>query len=235
MSIAENDQRLPAVAFDGVNSFVVWDDHWGGGAPDIFGARVTTNGVVIDASRIAVSMAAGIQREPAVAFNGSDYFVVWQDSGEGPNSDLVGAVVTCGGVVHEIGLVVGQEGDQQSPSLARGPDDRLFLVYQGWARRVGDKSYNADRVWGKMHPVPGVEERHGQTANSQEPMATIVRGVLWLAPLPFPLPEGEGGGAGHDRNPGDITEIRPRISDCVPLSWCFGSCPRSCWTRRGAG
>ncbi len=51
--------------------------------------------------------------------------------------------------------------------------------------------------------TPGTEEERN---NGREvgKMATIVRGVLWLAD------------AGHDRNPVDITEIRPRISDCVP-------------------
>jgi hypothetical protein len=53
-------------------------------------------------------------------------------------------------------------------------------VYQGWGGTVGGKTYNTDRIWGKMNPVPGIEETpNGEVRTTNA--ATIVRGVLFLA------------------------------------------------------
>jgi large repetitive protein len=93
---APGDQALPAVAFDGTNYLVVWEDTRSG-ARDIYGIRVNPAGEVIDSGAIPISAATGDQRQPAIAFDGANYLVVWQDARSGTR--IYGARVTPAGVV----------------------------------------------------------------------------------------------------------------------------------------
>jgi hypothetical protein len=61
----------PAVAFDGTNYLVVWQDGRGT-YYDIYGARVSRAGVVLDPGGFAISTATREQRMPAVAFDGTN-------------------------------------------------------------------------------------------------------------------------------------------------------------------
>ncbi|MEO0050208.1 MAG: hypothetical protein ABIK42_03615, partial [candidate division WOR-3 bacterium] len=92
-------QHSPAIAFDGVNYFVVWADERNGNS-DIYGARVTVEGVVLDPAGIPISTAPERQRSPAVAFDGTNYFVVWEDMRNAPDTaDIYGARVTPAGIL----------------------------------------------------------------------------------------------------------------------------------------
>src|SRR6266511_2888482 len=74
--VAPGSQEDPAVAFDGVNYLVVWDDARAGPA-DIYGARVTPQGEVLDPGGFPISIASCGQGSPEVAFNGTNYLVAW--------------------------------------------------------------------------------------------------------------------------------------------------------------
>ena len=174
-----NDQLYPAVAFDGANFLVSWTDDRSDWQGDIYAARVTPQGTVLDPSGIAVSTAEGEQTYPDVVFDGANSFVAWQDYRSGSTFDIYCARVTPAGAVTDSGPVVKQQGDQVGPALAHGSGSQLFLAYQGWAGTVGNKTYNTSRIWGKMNPAPGIEESRPQ-ASSPKPEATIVRGVLVL-------------------------------------------------------
>jgi len=178
---APDDQSEPAVAFDGANFLVVWEDcRSGSDYCDIYGARVTPQGTVLDPAGFVISQAADDQYSPAVSFDGVNFLVVWEDYG-GSDLDIYGARVTPAGVVSDSGPVVRQEGSQGAPALARGAGNNIFLVYQGWAGTVGGRTYNTDRIWGKVDPNPGIEEQSREAmGNGQKPMATIVRDVLQL-------------------------------------------------------
>jgi hypothetical protein len=66
------------VAFDGTNYMVVWDAS-SDSSPyrDIYGSRVTPSGVVLDTVAIPIAIATGFQTTPSVAFDGTNYLVVW--------------------------------------------------------------------------------------------------------------------------------------------------------------
>ncbi len=79
VSTAPNQQQSPDVAWNGSTYLVVWSDHRSGVLGDIWGARVTNGGTVLDPSGKAISTATGQQDWPAVASNGSDFMVTWDD------------------------------------------------------------------------------------------------------------------------------------------------------------
>ena len=78
VSTASGSQSLPDVAFDGENYLVVWEDQRNQ-ASDIYGARVTPAGTVLDPSGFAVSSTTDVQFSPRLAFDGTTFLVVWQD------------------------------------------------------------------------------------------------------------------------------------------------------------
>ncbi len=75
-----NNQLDAAVGFDGVNYLVAWeDDRFGDSQPDIFATRVTRTGDILDPAGIAVAAKAGEQENPDIAFDGTNFLVVFED------------------------------------------------------------------------------------------------------------------------------------------------------------
>ena len=121
-------------AFDGTNYFVVWeDDHGRVGEGDVYGARISSAGSVLDRPPIRISTARESQVDPQVAFDGENFLVVWSDDRlkpdpEDPQDDVFGARVSRAGVVLDPdGIPISTaEGQQLDPSLAF--DGSRFLV-----------------------------------------------------------------------------------------------------------
>jgi hypothetical protein len=180
---ADNDQRFPDVAFDGTNSLVVWADARSGSYTGVWGARVNGAGVVLDSSGFAVSTANTEPWNPPVAFDGTNFLVVWIDARTGSGTDIYGARVTPGGVVVDTFPVIRQEGNQWCGALGAGTGGLMLLGYGGWAGTVAGKTYCTYRIWGKLGPFPGVTEGHRPSPCGSRPATPVVRGVLFL-PLP---------------------------------------------------
>jgi hypothetical protein len=91
----------PAVAFDGTNFLVTWHD--GRAAPyDIYGARVTKAGVVFEPGGFLIASSPGNIDHQGVAFDGTNYLVVWRDLRPNPLPDaayVYGTRVTPAGVI----------------------------------------------------------------------------------------------------------------------------------------
>jgi hypothetical protein len=150
---ASRDRFYPAVAFDGTNYLVVWSDNRSGAGDDIFGARVSSAGEVLDGAGIAISTAGGHQFDPAVAFDGSNYLVVWEDRRSGANSDIFAARMSPAGVVVDPTLPVTGGGiaistaanDQLDPAVVwNGSGSRYLVVWED--RRLGVSDIYGARV-----------------------------------------------------------------------------------------
>ncbi len=120
VSTTPDEQRHPAVASDGTDYLVTWQDRRSGSDWDIYASRVTATGQVQDASGTPVVTAASNQRYPQIASNGSAYLVTWQDTRTG-STQVYGARMTFAPVVQTSeflitsnALPLGIEGDEDS-------------------------------------------------------------------------------------------------------------------------
>ncbi|MCC6484847.1 MAG: hypothetical protein IT209_08380 [Armatimonadetes bacterium] len=123
---AARDQMNPAVAWNGSNFLVVWSDRRAvDSKPHIYGARVSTSGSILDPDGFPISITAPInpnnpvpeQYLPAVASNGTDWHVVWQEN-QGTGFDIVGARVTAAGAVTNRSAIAFTADNQQNPDIA---------------------------------------------------------------------------------------------------------------------
>ncbi len=76
---AQHTQTTPSVAFDGTNFLVAWEDERISSQRDIFAARVTLQGEVLDPIGIPICTFEGIQSHVNLAWDGQNYLAVWQD------------------------------------------------------------------------------------------------------------------------------------------------------------
>jgi hypothetical protein len=143
ISMAVNNQSFPAIAFDGTNYLVVWED-WRNnpGTSDIYGARVSQAGTVLDTNGITISMATADQLSPTITFDSTNYLVVWEDWRNNPDtSDIYGTRISqAGTVLDSNGIVISSAANGQfDPNIAF--DGTNYLVVWGDGR---NGTYNSD-------------------------------------------------------------------------------------------
>ena len=109
-------QQYPEVAFDGTNYFVVWQDYRNGSDYDIYGARIDTTGEVLDRVGIPICTEVQSQYYPTVAFDGTNFFVVWRDRRIGQDYKVYGARVSPSGIVLDIDGI----------PICTTPDDKYY-------------------------------------------------------------------------------------------------------------
>ena len=182
VSHVQGEEEAPALAYGGSTYFVAWEDYRRSVYSDIFGARVTTQGTVLDSTGIALSTAEYDQLGPAVAFDDTNFVALWEDCCTSGNPDIYGTKVSPAGAVFGYGRVVRQDGVQSCLALGHIPGSHLFLAYQSWTGTTGNRIYNTDRIWGEMDPTlgQGIEETPNAKVRMTNGGATIVRGVLFL-------------------------------------------------------
>ncbi|MEO0078469.1 MAG: hypothetical protein ABIK86_05670, partial [candidate division WOR-3 bacterium] len=139
------NEKSPAVLADGNNWFVVWQDYRHG-YWDIYGARVSPEGTVLDPQGIAISTAADDQELPRVSFDGSNYLVVWTST-LGDYTDIHGARVTPSGTVLDTQAIVISAGsdDEDWPALAFDGNNFL-VVWEDYRRGEDDIDIYGARV-----------------------------------------------------------------------------------------
>jgi hypothetical protein len=113
------DQTWSDIAFDGTNYLVTWTNYPENGGGDVFAARVTPGGIVLDAGGIPVSTGSADELYPSVAFDGTNYLIVW-DTGGAFGGDIYGARVTpAGEVLDPAGIPVSTASNGEAePKLA---------------------------------------------------------------------------------------------------------------------
>jgi large repetitive protein len=146
VSLAANDQQSPAIAFDGTNFLVAWQDYRdGSGFTDIYGARVSPEGAVLDPTGFVISHAADDQRDPALVFDGANFLVVWDDGRDGGDWDILGARVTPQGILLDsAGFVISHAQFPQCYPAVASSGTNCFVVWYDWRNDcVTPKIYGA--------------------------------------------------------------------------------------------
>jgi hypothetical protein len=172
ISTAEKDQFYPIIAFDGSNYLIAWHDYRDDPGTfvnsDIYGARVNPSGVVLDTAGIPICIAPDRQTGPSVAFDGTEYLVVWESS-----HDLYGSKVNTAGMVTDFFAVSLQLGNQVTPAIARGIDDQLLITYSGWTDFINTHPINTTRIWGIFSTDVGIEDDGEFNAYTTEPYFSV--------------------------------------------------------------
>ncbi len=163
-AVAGDSQTYSSVAFDGTNYMVVWQDNRSGIGSDIYAARVTPTGEILDPTGIPVSVMPGDQGKPDIAFDGTQYIVVWEDSGDGAakalkmmmgsttENDVVYTTIgTDGTVGEEVRVTPIDTVSQQRPRIACTSAGLCLVV---WYDKPGvGVSYN---IYGRHVTASGV-------------------------------------------------------------------------------
>jgi len=87
-------QIYPAAAFDGTNFLVAWQDFRTGKDWDVYAARVSPEGELIDPESFVVASGSGNQIYPAGAGDGKSCWLVWSDLR--PQNELPEGYALCG-------------------------------------------------------------------------------------------------------------------------------------------
>jgi hypothetical protein len=102
LSRSASEQTSPALAFNGSHFLLVWEDSRNlENEPDIYGARITLDGQILDPSGILIAGGPGRQIDPRVAASGTNFFVVWRFIAEarGSAGPIHGARIADNGIV----------------------------------------------------------------------------------------------------------------------------------------
>ncbi|MCP3145060.1 Ig-like domain-containing protein [Pyxidicoccus xibeiensis] len=154
LSGAPGDQLAPVVASAGSEWFVVWQDARTG--LDIYGTRVSSSGVVMDAPGLAIATTAIAQRNPTVASDGTNYFVAWEEQTTSTNRDIHGARLSGAGSVLDAPFAIAAAAENETlPSAATHAPSEFMLVYQrtSSATATPNERIRARRVTFNRAPV----------------------------------------------------------------------------------
>jgi len=125
--LAYRNQLEPAVAQGSTEWLVVWSDlrNARSRGSDIYGARVSFDGGIVDPQGFAISTAPGDQDQPRVGFDGTNYRVAWHD---GLTFALATTEVTPGAVVVDPnGVSLRASVNQSMEAVAGGPGLSLVM------------------------------------------------------------------------------------------------------------
>lgn len=143
---ASDDQENPYVVFGDTNYLVVWQDDRNGGVTeaDIYGARVDTAGVVLDPTGIPISSADSYQRDPWVAFDGTNWLVSWEDPRLGELSIFGARISQDGTVLDPDAVPISLKINNQDFSSVVYNGLHYFVTWQDW--RSGNYDIYGTRV-----------------------------------------------------------------------------------------
>jgi hypothetical protein len=138
---AANFQFVPQVAWGGTNFLVTWEDSRAGSTNyDIYAARVSRTGSVLDPAGIAVCNHPTNQGSPRLAWGGTNWLVAWEDRRDSSEqNNLYGARVTPGGLVLDpAGLAVCTATAHQYAAALGWSGTNWLAVWSDWRRDYRD-------------------------------------------------------------------------------------------------
>ena len=204
-------ELYPTLAFDGTNYLVAWIT---GYAEDVYGARVSPSGTVLDPAGIEIAVRAGFQEtSPSVAFDGTNYLVVWQEI---PCNRILGRRVSQSGVPDGEGSFLIADCFEDPGNVwirhwdpAVAFDGVNYLVT--WVYFYGDFGGWTTNISGaRVTPARTVLDTFGLTGGNHRDPALAVAGLRRLD-VPRRLVRRLVGRRGRPWSPRHARRIRPRF------------------------
>jgi hypothetical protein len=116
-----------SVAFGGSNYIMGWREGWGAG--DIYCVRINTDGTVLDSEPIVLEASSGRGAAEAIAFDGENYIVSWQDHSLGSPQIYYNRVSTEGIVSEPEGIPLTNSGLREfTPTVTPGDAGQLLVT-----------------------------------------------------------------------------------------------------------
>jgi len=132
---AEGLRGYPSVAFDGTAFLVAWQDYRNGEDWDLYAARVSTEGKVLDAGGVAVAAMKGNQVYPSVGSDGKGTaFIAWSDVRPGFKPELYriyGAFVRRGKAAGAFEVAKGEKASLLDPRAAWDGEGYAVVANEG--------------------------------------------------------------------------------------------------------
>ncbi|MBL8793877.1 MAG: hypothetical protein JNM56_08230 [Planctomycetia bacterium] len=130
---AKDLQERPRLAFGAGVFLVVWQDLRNEKDWDVYGARVTPEGEVLDTAGFLIAGSKHNQALPQVVWDGKNFLVVWQDARSGNRYEIYGARVSPEGKVRdpEGSLLVTEKApvSRFGPVVASAANDGKSLLF----------------------------------------------------------------------------------------------------------
>jgi hypothetical protein len=190
IAAAADDQVLPAVAALGTGFLVVWQDARNRGSAgthqDIYGTRVSLDGVVLDPDGIAICKDTATHLTPAVAGSGAQALVVWTHY-RSTLSDIYGARVDdLGRLLDPNALAICRAANLQLTPTVAANGSGYFVAWTDRRSTANSSDIYAARVGldGLVQPTDGFALRSG--AGNQTAPAAVAQGpdyvLVWQEP-----------------------------------------------------
>lgn len=160
---APGDQLAPAVAWGPDSGLLVWSDDRSGGTDasliDLYAARLGMDGSLLGPDTVLVTGAAGAQGAPAVAWDGAQFDLVWDDQREGGHL-IYGTAVSAKGALRDPGGVPITSGPAENGPPALAPSGNYLTGRTGqmvgvWTENSQGQQLAVGRLWpGGFEPLP---------------------------------------------------------------------------------
>ncbi len=149
ISVGTGNRGTPVISWNGKTFFVVWEkENPGLFKWDIYGARITPEGKVLDPEGIPIVKAPEDQYFTGISWSGNNYMVVWSDKRSGTSFDIYGTRISQDGTIMDPkGIVISQApGDQFFPSISWNGEVHLVTWMD---KRMGDSGIYGARITAK--------------------------------------------------------------------------------------
>jgi hypothetical protein len=155
------DQFRPAIASDGHDFFAVWSDRRHGLA-EVYGARIASDGKLLDEHGILIAQAPVESYDvhaqwmyecPSVAFDGSNYLVVWSDARTAKPSVYARRIVAATGVPLDPGAIPITPGlEAVEPAVASNGSRSLITFSVHTRTDSGGRTHEHLKLYGSLFP-----------------------------------------------------------------------------------
>jgi hypothetical protein len=138
----------PVVASNGTDYLAVWRKTVGT-TTSLYDGRVTASGVVQDPGGVLITSSPAKPMQPALTWDGANYFTAWIDSRTSGNNDIFGTYLSAAGAPFDpAGIALSSEvSNERYPGLAAASTGKVLLTY---ARDDYAAPYMIRRVRGRF-------------------------------------------------------------------------------------